>query len=830
MKKTLHIAKANLLKHKSAAISLLVIITIVSMLVTIGLSILVGSQKDFEDGVDRMNGMHSGFVMDRSMYNPAFEGLIKEDPRVSQYEIGELFCPTSPIISYGGQVDLLAMMILNIDNPIKISTPKIIEEDGGISRENAVYLPACAKGAGFEMNDPFTITYRNKVIPFTVAGFFETSELGTPDNAAIKLFVSNECYDSLREHFTSSVMITVRLHDADGSEQFNNDFARKIDIELSSFAFVIDYNLLASLSVTAVSMFSAIIVVFALLFVFIYLLVISFRVSNTVESSMHEIGVMKASGYTSRQIINCYLMEYGMISLPAALLGMVLAMPAFPSIRQIMASMTGFSWTLGANIGAGIIAALLLTVALLVMVMRSCRRMKKLQPVEALRRGIAANNFRRNFFPLGRGKGGVHIRLGLKNMLAFVKSYVMIGIVIAGISLTVVFLAVLYQNFVLDQTAITKMVGVEIADVNVAVARHADADATAAEIEEMPQVRKTSMVDMCTFTIDGTRADGVISDDFEKLESMDTHDGRFPKHDNEVAVTKVFADRLGKKIGSSVNITVNGVSQEYMITGFYSVTNNGGNVGAVTLAGYQRLEPNYRRNSINVYLNRDVAFEDFSDALKESFGVVNVYKQDESSTYSEAKRRAEEKISNYLQQYDIHNVEYAVIYHGEMIISGSSSEYRIEKITDYKAFLKANIGSMTGVIALITQVFSMVSLIVVSLILSMTVRSIVAKRRRELGVMKASGYTARQLARQLAISFMPMTVIGVIIGCVSGASLVNPTMSAMLAEQGAYGLQFTASPLVILLAGLVITAVTFAVSNFFAMRIKKISVYELISE
>jgi len=830
MKKVFHMAKANIIKNKNDSIALFIIIAIVSLLATIGLSVLTGAQKDFENSVDRMNSLHNGFVMGRGMYNPSYEEFIKGDPRVSQYEISEMFCPTNPKISFGGEIDLLTVIIFNIDNPMEISAPKVTEQDIDIARDSAIYLPVSAKSAGFTIGDPFVITYRNKQIHFSVAGFFETNELGTPDNAALKLFVPHECYELLRGHFTSSVWIAIRLFDVNGSEQFNRDFANKTETELSSFTYVIDYNTLVQGSVDTVSIFSVIIVVFALLFVFIYLLVISFRVSNTIENSMRDIGIMKASGYKSRQIINCYIMEYGIIALPAALLGTLLAMPVFPPIRQVMISMTGFSWGLGVNIGVGITAALLLTSVLLIMVARSCRRIKKLPPVDALRGGMAANNFRRNFFPLHKGKGSVQTRLGLKNMLAFYKSYAMIGIVIAGISLMIIFTVVLYQNMVLDQTAISRMVGIEISDVNINVARHTDANAMAAEIEKMPQVRKTSMLDQIFCDIDGVRVWGVASDDFERLDCLSAHDGRFPKYDNEVAVPKVFADRLGKKIGGSVVVQAGGISAEFIITGYYSAANNGGYVNAITLEGYQRLYPNYRRNSINVYLNKGVTFADFSDTLKENFGVVNVYRQDGDSKYPEAKKRAEEKISAYLQQYDIDSVDYAVIYNGEIILSGSSSEYSIEKITDYNEFLKANIGGMASAIALITQVLSIASLIVISLILSMTVRSIVAKRRRELGIMKASGFTARQLARQLAISFMPMSVIGVVIGCVAGVYLVNPVMNAALAEQGTFNVQFAVNPLIIILVSLIITAVTFVVSNIFAMRIKNISVYELISE
>jgi ABC-type antimicrobial peptide transport system permease subunit len=225
-----------------------------------------------------------------------------------------------------------------------------------------------------------------------------------------------------------------------------------------------------------------------------------------------------------------------------------------------------------------------------------------------------------------------------------------------------------------------------------------------------------------------------------------------------------------------------------------------------------------------------VTFAGFSDQLKENFGVLNVHMQNGESKYPDAQKRAEEIISTYLEQYSIDSVEYAVIYDGEIVIQGSSSAYKIESIIDFKEFVRLNIGSISAATSMITQIFAIISLIIISLVLSMTISSIITKRRCELGIMKSSGYTTKQLARQLAISFMPMTAIGAVIGCALGASTVGPVISAAFAGQGAYGMTFATNPLTIALAGLIIIVVTYFVANFFAMRIKKISVYELISE
>ena len=831
MKKTLHMAKVHVLKHKSAALSLFVIMMIISVLITVGMTILLGAANDFNAGRDRLNSFHSAFVMNRDIYNPSFAEIIKEDPRVSQVDIGEVLCPIGVTVNYGGEVELIGgSLIFSLGQSVKLSAPKITEEDPSIPRETAICLPAHAKGYGFSLGDPFTMTYRNRRIPFTVAAFFETSELGNATDLSLKFFVPEECYERLTAWFSRDIWIAVRFHDERDSAPFNSDFAGKIDRELSSFAFECDADFLAAASVTPVSMLSAIVVVFALLLTFVSLLVIRFRVSNSIEDSLHEIGVLKASGYTSRQIVRGYLAEYGLISCLATMLGVFLAIPLFQPIRQVLASLTGTSWTLTANVGAGAIAALLITSLLLMMIRRSCRKIKKLPPVTALRGGIAANSFRRNYFPLHKGGGSVHTRLGLKNMLVFLKTYALISLVIAGVSLAVIFMAVAYQNFVLHQATLAKMTGYELSDVNLTVTRHTDADALAARIEQWPQVRKTSMLDFVRFEIDGVTVDGTVSSGFEQLETMGAKEGRFPRHDNEVALPKILAARLDRKIGDSVSITAGGVSQKYLITGFYSVSSNGGKMAAITLEGYQRLDPNYRRGNINIYLHQGVAFDEFSALLTQNFGVLNVYRQDESSRFAGAKARAEEKISNYLEYYHIDSVEYAVIYDGQVILSGSSAAYQIEKITDFHEVLQVSLGALADAVALITQVFAVVSLVVISLILSMTVRSITAKRRRELGTLKASGFTTKQLARQLALSFMPMTAIGTILGCVGGASLVNPAFDVMLASEGVLDAALVLDPLLITLVGALTLTATFVVAHASAMRIKNISVYELLSE
>jgi putative ABC transport system permease protein len=502
MIKAFHIAWANVVRFKGAFISLFVIIMLVSALITTGLSLFLGVNDDYLAGVDRLGSLHSVFIMAPDVYNPSFENIISGDPRVSQYDISDAISLSNVNLRYGVDVEVFMLVILDLDKSREVSAPLIIEQDLSIAREKAIYLPVYSKGHGQQIGDEYPITYRNKQYDFIVAGFFETNDFSVINNLGLRFFVPGECFSELKAELGGSVWITVRFWDIWDSEQFNNDFTVKTGLDLSNFITISDVNEWSTAPIMPISVFSAIVVVFALLIALISLLVIRFRVTNTIENSMHEIGVLKASGYTSQQIVNSYLLEYGMVSLPAALFGILLPIPVFPAIRQVLASMTGFTWTLGVNMAVGIISSLLVVAVLLSMVMLTCRKIKKLPPVTALRGGIAANSFRHNFFPLHKGLGNAHIRLGFKNIFAFLRFYAMIGLVVAGISLAVTFMAVLYRNFVTDLEGLKRMSGFEISDISLIVARHTDAGALSADVAQLPEVRKITMLDEVMFDVD----------------------------------------------------------------------------------------------------------------------------------------------------------------------------------------------------------------------------------------------------------------------------------------------------------------------------------------
>jgi len=145
-----------------------------------------------------------------------------------------------------------------------------------------------------------------------------------------------------------------------------------------------------------------------------------------------------------------------------------------------------------------------------------------------------------------------------------------------------------------------------------------------------------------------------------------------------------------------------------------------------------------------------------------------------------------------------------------------------------------NIESQTGMyIAAVYAIMLMIliiTVIVVVMILYLVIKTMIIKRKKEFGVMKAIGYSTIQLMNQISISFLPVIITGVACGGVLGFLFTNPLLSVLLSGAGVHRLDFIIHLPTILMLCVGISILAYAVSMLVALRIKKISAYGLITE
>ena len=99
-----------------------------------------------------------------------------------------------------------------------------------------------------------------------------------------------------------------------------------------------------------------------------------------------------------------------------------------------------------------------------------------------------------------------------------------------------------------------------------------------------------------------------------------------------------------------------------------------------------------------------------------------------------------------------------------------------------------------------------------------------------LGILKAVGYTTRQLRLQTLWSLMPVVGIGVMIGAILSYLTMNNVIIILFRVLGVMKLGFLIPIPMVIITAIVMMIISFLIAFGLCGRIRKISAYELISE
>ena len=174
-----------------------------------------------------------------------------------------------------------------------------------------------------------------------------------------------------------------------------------------------------------------------------------------------------------------------------------------------------------------------------------------------------------------------------------------------------------------------------------------------------------------------------------------------------------------------------------------------------------------------------------------------------------------------MQQEGMTHLDYAIRI-GDQVITGDSSAILIEDYNNWPEMIASLLGSIVSAVSVLTRLFMAISAVVVMVILSILTGSEIRRQRRELGVMKGLGYTSRELMLQLAARMMPAALLAVVIGTVLGVTATKLLVNFI----GKVPINLPA----VLAVDLLILLYCFGCACLGSRRIRKISVYELMTE
>ncbi|WP_256758428.1 ABC transporter permease [Cohnella sp. WQ 127256] len=780
--KIVNLAIANIRKGKSATFSLFILIFIAALLLNIGMTVNTKVGTFYDEKVKELNDAHVLMMMNTAEFKQPYEEFLKSYPGVQEIEKENIILMNTAKFRYGDSDMNVGAALFNADDERKFSPLKLIEKLDSIQDDDIYMSNSFKSTGGYKLGDPFTLIYQDKSYSYRIAGFFEATMLGTNSMGIMKFLLPDAAYRQMSTGLgetASGTILSASLMDSTQSTKLVNDYNKKFPHPstdmISQLFWDMDIETVKNANTMTINIVSMILVAFAAVIVLVSLIVIKFRVTNSIDDGIVNIGVLKAVGYTSRQILASITLQFMLITLSGGIVGVAVSYAVLPVFGGIITSLSGLLWT--QSFDAVINAASILIVAVLVMTVTllSAIRIRKLHPVTALRNGIMTHSFKKNHFPLDRAKGGLQFVLACKTMIMNSKQNLMIAFIIAAITFASVFSIVLYYNVATDKKAFFDLVGVETSNIIVQAKSAEDSPKLLTAIKQMDGVAKTAILDTIPMLLDGQTIYMSLTDDYSMLNNQMVYEGRNPQFDNEIAVSWGTAKLIEKRIGDSVTIEVGEASQSYLITGISQSISNMGQAAYLTLPGVQHVIPDYTGIMINVYL-KGIANKDFIQNLNDSYKNLTA---------------------------DIIDVD-------ETLESQSS------------IYISAVFSVMVMII--------IITVLVVILILYLVIKTMILKRKKEFGILKATGYTTLQLMSQIALSFVPIVIAGTIIGGVLGYLYTNSMLTLLLSGAGIHNVQFNVkiSLVIMLCVGIIILA--YLVSMLVSRRIKHISAYGLITE
>ncbi len=463
------------------------------------------------------------------------------------------------------------------------------------------------------------------------------------------------------------------------------------------------------------------------------------------------------------------MLQFLGLTVLTAIVGAALSYALFPAINAMMIAQTGIPYAIHFLPLPVIISLIILGGTVALSVWLSARRIKKIEPIVALRSGVRTHNFKKNRVPLEKTRAPLNFALALKTTLSGVKHNITVCITMLVLSLVVVFSGLMTENIIVDMTPFLNLIVGETADSAINVQTEVEDDF----LEILNSDSRTEKVylynSLNVSHVGGVELMATLCDDFSKVNNQSVvFKGRFPKFDNEIAIAAKYAKEKGFAIGNEIEITANGKTEKYLISGFTQITNNLGRDCLLTRQGYERLGA---LQSVTYYINlvEGTDIDTFNEEMKGNFsdsvnGVINVL----------------------------------------ATIEGAGSVY-------------------VSLMTIIVIAILVLSAIIIAFVLYLLVRTLLNNKKRDYGILKSLGFTTKQLILQTALSFMPAIILSTVVGIIVSCLVINPLMSLFLSSMGIVKCTFSIPVAFSTLAGIGLIIISFGIACLLSLKIKKIA-------
>ncbi len=774
----LTLLKANIRHKKGSFISIIILMIIVSMSFTSIISIQDNCSNCINDALDSVNAGDLMLYLQKESLSDDLLSSVKNHPSVKKVvskeavaTFGAKFGDTSYNSSW--------FMTKLTDEYRLLDDDKTGCTKAAPLKKGEIYIPqGLCTSMGCDIGDKLEVETIDGFHEFTVKGLVVEPVNGGMTMGLKIVFVSDEDFAPLHnnavtmsndKHYADFRLL--QLYKADKSisdSQFKNQLNRDTGIvDYASFSLqrAQSYNY----TYISVDMILSGLLIFVGFLVAIVLIVLAHSISTGIEMEYTSLGILKAQGFNSGKIKAVFALQYLIAQVIGAVIGTALAFPVIMFFGDVFQPILGIPS--GNSVSAfksilfiaGVLAVSALFIAL------ASRKIGKISPMKAISGGKNDVYFS-NRLNTPLSKKALTPSLAFRQFTSNKRRYIATIIIVSILMFFMITMNVMGAS-VTSKSAMENM-GMPIAELDIDYKEEVP-DSTVKDIESIIEKhtaieRKYNFQNMY-MSLNGSEYMSIV---YKNPESMMMSEGRYPKYDNEIALTQILADELGLKTGDKITVSNQGKKLECIVTGLYDNVNDLG-------------------------LNFSIPFE-AAQKLGVQYVSCCAYSLKEPSKCVAIADEIEEKYSDILT------------------VSASETDSFVELYSVAR-------NAMTAIIYVVSVLFSLV-------VVMMVCKKAFLQERRDIGIFKALGFTSNKLRLQFAVRFLIVSLVGSALGIVLSLFFTHITLTWVFRMIGISNFisKFSALSIIIPTA---ITAVSFFVFAYLSSRkIKKVEIRELVTE
>lgn len=777
MGKSFLIARSNIRRAKGQSAAIIILTLIAALMLNLWLMLALDYKANFNRYHDKLNAEHVTLAVDGNTdeFQEFLSETIEDDSRTAEYRLDNCMHMTGAFPYNGGEMNSWFVFLEKQAALTRyIGRIEIVEEGTFTS---GVYLPMLYKTDDIAVGKQIELSIGSDKKTYTVCGFFNSIMLGSHNCTLTEIVLTEDLYTELENtgYAPQATLCSIRLSDESESLNYEASLKSAVSESYPNIIMVSNcYNLVSQSRYISQMICSGVMSAMAFFVLLIVLVVIVSNIINYIQVNMKNLGVLKAAGYTSWQLICSLLLQFFGVAFVAAVTGIGLSYLLFPAVNAMMVTQTGIPYNMRFLPLPLIISLIILVGAVSLAVWGASNRIKRIEPIVALRSGIQTHNFKSNHVPLEKTNAPLNLALALKNTLSGLKHNITIAVTMLVLSLIVVFSGLMFKNMIMDITPFLNLIVGETADscINVQVEAEEDFLHEASADNRAEKIYLYTSLNVSH--VGGSELLATLCDDFSMVNNQNTvFEGRFPKYDNEIAIAAKYAKENGFKIGDEIEIIANGKQEKYLICGFTQISNNLGRDCLLTRAGYERLGT-LTNTSYYINLTNETDIDAFNLEMKEKFdGDVNT-------------------------------------------------------TINVRTTIEGAAGVYVSLMIMIVIAILALSAVIITFVLYLLVRIMLNNKQLDYGILKALGFTTGQLILQTALSFMPTIILSSVIGLILSSLIINPLMSLFLSGIGVVKCTFAVPIGFIMISGIGLVLFAFMMASLLSMRIKKIAPRELL--